>query len=234
MNKEENENLNNTKLRWVEPKKERFISITGLILILVWICGIMMYASYAKSRSQSSRSHQIFKLKGAFLYNFIRFVEWPEDKMGDQSKPVIIGVIGKDAFENALEPIKDKKVKGRKVVLKRFKSFSQIKQLDKAAQEKEIEAIGACYLLFVCNSEKAHVTELVKLIRKYNVLTVGDMEDFLNQGGIINFTMVQNKIRFNINMTAAQDSGLKIRSQLLRLAKTVIKKKIAAADAGGS
>ena len=234
MDKEKDENLNNTQLRRVEPKKERFVPIAGLILMLVWICGIMMYASYAKSQSQSSRSYQVFKLKAAFLYNFIRFVEWPDDKMSDESKPVIIGVIGKDAFGNALQPIKGKKVKGREVVIKRFKSFSQIKQLDKAAQEKEIEAIGESCLLFICNSEKPHVSELTKLIRKYHVLTVGDMEEFLNKGGIINFTMVQNKIRFNINMTAAQESDLKIRSQLLRLAKTVIKKKIAAADAGGN
>lgn len=234
MDKEENKNLNNTRPWMPEPKKQRFMPMAVLLLVmLVCICGIMTCAGYA-THSESGKLRRASMLKTAFLYNFIRFVEWPAAKIGDVNEPIIIGVIGEDDFGDALKLTKGKKVRGREVVIKRFKSFSKIKQLDKAAQEKEIKAIGESHLLFVCKSEKAHVSELAKLIQGYHVLTVGDMEDFLNQGGIINFTMSQNKIRFEVNMTMAKDSDLKIRSQLLRLAKTVVRKKIVAADAGGS
>ncbi len=234
MNNEVCKYMNNMQPRWAKLKKEKFMPIAGLILMLVWFCGIMLYAGYAKSQSQSSRSYQIFKLKAAFLYNFIRFVEWPEEKMSNEGKPIVIGIIGKDSFGNVLEPLKGKKIKGRKVILKRFKSFGEIKQLDENTQKKELKAIGQSHLLFVCNSEKSHISELTKSIREYNILTVGDMKNFLENGGIINFTMEQNKIRFDVNVTAAKDSNLKIRSQLLRLAKTVIKKDTVTTDSGGS
>jgi hypothetical protein len=113
----------------------------------------------ANDDSTVSREYQI---KAAFLYNFIQFVDWPEEKSADSNEPITIGIIGKDPFENAFEPIKDKKLKGRSVIIKRFKSFEELKksaEKDKSELDREIKALTKCHLLFICSSEHKTTTK---------------------------------------------------------------------------
>jgi hypothetical protein len=86
-----------------------------------------------------------------------------------------------------------------------------------------MEALKTCHLLFICPSEKKLLAEIIDVVKSDGVLTVGDIGEFIEAGGTISFFMEDNKIRFNINLTSAEKAGLKIRSQLLRLAKKVIK-----------
>lgn len=174
----------------------------------------------------SSREYQI---EAAFLYNFIMFVDWPAEKMTDGNEPIKIGIIGKDPFGNAFEPIMNKLINGRKVVIQRFKGLEEIKKSDKAGMDKEIESIRKCYLLFICSSEMKVSKEITELVKDYSVLTVGDMPGFVESGGgMINFVIEEEKVRFEINVTAAAQSKLQIRSQLLRLAKRLIGEKSSA------
>jgi len=181
---------------------------------------VLLFGVQTRAESASSREYQV---KAAFLYNFIMFVDWPAEKIGDNNQPIIIGIIGKDPFEGAFEPIKDKQAKDRKVIVKRFKGLEELKKADKAEIDQTIEAIKKCHLLFISSSEKGAAKEITDLVKGCGVLTVGDMPEFLESGGgIINFLMEEGKIRFEINVTAAVQAKLQIRSQLLRLAKNVI------------
>jgi hypothetical protein len=180
-----------------------------------------------KARADSAKSKE-YQIKAAFLYNFIKFVDWPEEKTSDSNEPIIIGIIGKDPFGRVFEPIKNKKVKNRIVVIKRFKSFESIQKLgehDKAEFDRNINYLRKCHLLFVCSSEKDKVKEVLALVKDHSVLTVADTKGFLESGGIINFLMEDKKVHFEINVTAAKKSKLKISSKLLRLAKRVVKEK---------
>ncbi|MCK4294560.1 MAG: YfiR family protein [Planctomycetes bacterium] len=171
---------------------------------------------------------QEYRIKAAFLYNFIKFVDWPKQKMGEANEPITIGIIGKDPFGKAFEPIKDKPVKGKKVVVKQFKGFKELKQLgekDKGELDRRIEALRKCHMLFICSSEKDAYRDVVKLVREHPVLTVGEMKDFVEAGGVINFVMENKKVRFEINAAGAKRAKLQIRSQLLRLAKKVVQEK---------
>jgi len=182
-------------------------------------------ATQAKDDSAQSREYQI---KAAFLYNFIKFVDWPKEKIPDSNEPITIGIIGKNPFDDAFEPIKDKHVKGRGVVIKRFKGFEELKKTgekDKSGLHPEIDAIRKCHLLFICSSEKQNLPKIISSVKGHSVLTVGETPGFLEAGGIINFLIEQKKIRFEINLTAAKRENLKIRSQLLRLAKRVLEEK---------
>jgi hypothetical protein len=78
-------------------------------------------------------------------------------------------------------------------------------------------------LLFICPSEKENINEVIDLVKDQGILTVSDTQEFLDAGGIVNFIIEDNKVRFDINLTASEKAGLKIRSQLLRLAKKVVK-----------
>ncbi len=169
-----------------------------------------------------------YKLKAAFIYNFIKFVEWPKDKIADGNEPISVGIIGKDPFGNAFEPLKDKQAKGRKVVIKRFKGFEELKEIhgkDKAGLQREIKAIRKCHVLFICHSEKESQRDIINSVKGSSILTVGEMEVFFKSGGIINFLMEEKKVRFEINDTAAKRAKLKISSKLLRLAKRVVKER---------
>jgi len=178
-----------------------------------------------QTRAEPAPSRE-YKVKAAFLYNFIKFVDWPNGKTPDPNQSITIGIIGKDPFGKAFEPVKDKKVKGKRVVVKRFKSVVELKKLGEKGKDelnRQTEATKKCHLLFVCSSEKKVLKEIMDAVRDSPVLTVGDAKDFLKSGGIIKFVMEKQKVRFEISDAAAKRSKLQLRSQLLRLAKKVVK-----------
>ncbi len=193
--------------------------------IFVVVVLVLFVGPQARADSIASPEYQV---KAAFLYNFIKFVDWPKEKMGDSNEPIILGIIGKDPFSNAFEPIKDKPVKGKKVVISRFKELEELKksgEKDKSFLNREIESLRKCHLLFICSSEEKNLREIINLVKDHSVLTVGDTNGFLEAGGIINFIMEEKKVHFEINATAAERAKLKIRSQLLRLSKKVVEEK---------
>jgi len=198
---------------------------TYILILSALALFVMPIAAQGGVNSAQSREYQI---KAAFLYNFIKFVDWPKEKMPDNDDPIIIGIIGKSPFGKAFEPLKAKKIKGRSVVVKRFKGFEELKkssEKDKTELGRKIEALRKCHLLFICSSEKKNLSEIINSVKNHSVLTVGDTKGFLESGGVVNFIMEEKKIRFEINLTAARQAKLKIRSRLLRLAKRVVDEK---------
>ncbi len=189
-----------------------------LVPILVLLACLLAADAYPDSKSAQYKEYEV---KAAFMYNFLKFVDWPEEKMARSGNQVIIGIIGEDPFGAAADIFKDKKVEDRDVVVKRFEGIEQLKK--KADKDKQLEALKTCHLLFICPSEQKQANEIIDIVGKNGVLTVGDTDGFIESGGIISFMLEENKIRFDINLTAAEKAGLKIRSQLLRLAKKVIK-----------
>lgn len=187
------------------------------IISIVIACSLLVTVQ-ARADSASSREYQV---KAAFLYNFINFIDWPdendENTDTDKKNPIVIGILGKNPFGNAFEPIKDKEVKDRKVTVKHFKNLEELKKIIESST-----AAQQCHLLYISSSEKENLKNILNLIKDKSILTVGDTENFLESGGIINFLMEDNKVCFEINKTAAERAKLKIRSKLLRLAKRVI------------
>jgi hypothetical protein len=202
---------------------------------LVVLALVLFIAAVAPKTMAAPTSTQEYQVKAAFLYNFLQFVDWPEGKFADDNKPITIGIIGKDPFRGAFEPVKDKKVKDRNVVIKRFKGFKALKESgakDKAKFDKEIKALTSCHLLFICSSEKENLKEIINLVEDQAILTVGEVEGFLESGGIINCLVEENKIHFEINTAAAERAKLGIRSQLLRLAKRIVEEDTSQKDEG--
>ena len=148
-----------------------------------------------------------YQLKAAFLYNFAKFVEWPAGALGDPGEPIVLGILGKDPFGPTLEEtIRNKTVQGRPLVIRRGDTLQEFKY---------------CHILFITTSERRRLPQIFSILGKGAVLTVGETEHFTQLGGIINFTVEESKIRFEISVDNAEQSGLKISSQLLRLARIV-------------
>jgi hypothetical protein len=185
---------------------------------------LLQNTSIVKAQEKSGTQQNLeYTIKAAFLFNFVKFVDWPPVKEAN-NVPVTIGIIGKDPFGKAFDTIKDKQVKGRPTVIKYFKSYKDLKTADSNSTKSAdtTENLKKCHLLFICQSEKDSLAEITALAQKSSILTVGEMPEMLQSGGIIKFLIEEDKVRFDINLTSARQSSLTIRSQLLRLAKRVI------------
>jgi hypothetical protein len=195
------------------------------LIVLALVLSVTVFAPRGQAETTTSREYQV---KAAFLYNFTMFTDWPKEKIADGNDPIVIGIIGDDPFDDAFEPVKNKKVKGKDVVIKRFKGFEELKksgEKDGSQPQPQIKTLKKCHVLFICSSEKKRLGEIIDLVQDNNVLTVSDIEGFLEAGGIISFVMEEKKVNFEINNISAEKAGLKISSKLLRLAKRVIKGK---------
>lgn len=136
-----------------------------------------------------------YDLKAAFLVNFVQFVKWPG------SASATVGILGDDPFEGKLQ-----KVLHGKLGIRRSRRPEDLKN---------------CQIIFISKSERGNVGAILSSLEGANVLTVGDMEGFARQGGIIGLTMDGDRVRFEINTAAARRAGLEISSRLLKLASRV-------------
>jgi hypothetical protein len=192
---------------------------------LIVLASVLFMAAIAPRAQADSAASTEYQVKAAFLYNFVKFVDWPSEKTTDGNEPVIIGIIGKDPFGRSFEPIMSKPVKGGKVVIKRFIGLEELeksRERDESGRHPQIDSIRKCHLLFICPSEKKKLKETISLVEDHNVLTVADTKGFLESGGIINFIIEKKKVGFEISIATAKRAELKIRSQLLRLAKRIV------------
>jgi hypothetical protein len=145
-----------------------------------------------------------YQIKAAFLFNFAKFVQWPASALPDPASPVVIGVLGRNDFGDALEQtLHGKSIDTHPVLLKVFHTVAEVTN---------------CQVLFISTSEKGRLDKTLGGLQGMNVLTVGEMDEFISAGGMVNFVIQDNRIRFEINNDAAEKAGLKISSKLLSLA----------------
>jgi hypothetical protein len=148
-----------------------------------------------------------YEIKGAFLYNFAKFVTWPAEKLSAPDSPIVIGILGDDPFGSVIDEIVEgKPIDGRPIRVTRFKKTS--------------EATGV-HILFVSTTDPAALAQTMKLLSPWGVLTVGEGEGFAREYGTVGFFMEENRVRFTVNVGAAERAGLKISSKLLQLARVV-------------
>jgi hypothetical protein len=148
-----------------------------------------------------------YEIKAAFLYNFTKFVDWPAQTFANADAPIVIGVLGDSPCVQALERlVKDRKVNGRTIVVRRIASAREAK---------------VTHMLFVGSAQEREFAALEPALHSLPVLTVGESPAFATLGGAIDFVPQGDKIRFEINIDAAEHAGLKISAQLQKLAFVV-------------
>lgn len=148
-----------------------------------------------------------YQVKAAYLFNFLKFVEWPDDAFADPLAPYVVGVVGDDPFGSSLpQVVIGKTVQGRDLVIRVYRPG---------------EALRGAHILFISASEKKRLPAILSVLRGSSTLTVGDTEEFLEAGGMIQFLSENDRIRFAINVDAARRGRLKISSKLLSLAKVM-------------
>ena len=119
----------------------------------------------------------------------------------------MIGILGKDPFNTALEQtIGEKTVRGKGIQIKRL---------------RRLDDLRSCHILFISKSEKSNLPIILDKIADKSILTVSDIPDFARRGGMIHLYTENNKVRFIIHTRAAEKAGLKLSAKLLTLTKNL-------------
>ena len=173
--------------------------------LLPALLGLLLLGAASGSRAEPVSKE--YQLKAAFLYNFSKFVSWPQERFSDAGSPIVIAVLGESPFGDELEKIvRERIVNGRAIEVRPIASADDI---------------SAVHIVFI----PAGAEPLLKAgsLDAPGVLTVGESAAFSARGGIIRFTLVDEKVRFEIDQGSAEKAGLKLSGQLLKLA-TVVRK----------
>ena len=181
---------------------------SALIRLVCWLLALLLLPVPAIQGQSRAEQAEEYAVKAAFLYNFSKFVEWPAAPAGNAAEErLYLCIFGQDPFGAALDAIRDKPVRHQTLKIQPCQSLNDL-------QSNQI--------LFVPASERARLGEILKRCKGYPILTVSDAEGFAEQGGMIALVADQGRIRFVINDSAARAAGLRISSQLLKLALRVI------------
>lgn len=184
------------------PRKGRKPRFLRLFLFCLLFCNSAFGLAYAVSLSPGPPSLE-YQVKATFLFHFAEFVTWPTETL-ENPDALNLCILGHDPFGSALDAFQGETIK---------KWHLEIKRLD------TIQQLADCHLLFVSTSEQPHLLQILDELKDKPVLTVSDMAEFTQQGGIVRFLIHEGRVWFEINLEAAQRAGLKISSKLLRLAK---------------
>lgn len=201
----------------------------SVIIGIVFAIGFLPCARPAPLSDDGDREYRV---KAAFMYQFLLYVDGLKfqrepDKDGaeelDGDKRILIGIIGKNPFKEALAPLRKKQVYGRKLSFLFFEGPSSFKKGEsKDAVKLDMDSLSRCDLLFISSSEKSFVGRILAPLRTKRILTISDMPGFVDRGGMIGLLTDGDKVRFEINLKSAIDANLKFSSTLLRLAYRII------------
>jgi hypothetical protein len=171
----------------------------------IWLVASIILCSVGPVASAQTAISREYEIKAVFLFNFAQFVDWPPEASASPPAPLVIGVLGDDPFDGYLdETVRGEKLNNRPFVVQRY---------------RRVEDIDGCQVLFIGRTGSRQLAHILAVLKGRSILTVGDMEGFVQDGGIIRFVTENNRIRFRINVDAAEAAHLVISSKLLRLAE---------------
>jgi hypothetical protein len=149
-----------------------------------------------------------YAIKAAFLFHFAQFAEWPATAFKDATTPLTFCTLGENEFHGALDDsISGKRIGNRTLRVQRL---------------KEPQGAAECQVIFVGGNDKKRIPALLASLKDAPVLTVGDTENFVQNGGMIGLFLEDSKVRFEINLDSVERAKLRISATLLALARTVI------------
>lgn len=163
-----------------------------LFMLVMW-CGVVY-----------SDADKEYQLKAAYLLNFARFVYWPEEVFEETKNKFNICVYGRNPFDTSLDKLASKKIHNRNIQL---------------IYEINSEDVGVCHIVFFSRAEKVDYKGFIGSLSETTLLTVSDIKGFVENGGMIEFVRVKNRIKFEISISQSDKSGIKYRSQLLEVAE---------------
>jgi hypothetical protein len=188
-----------------EHRSQGRLRRTRQLFAAILSCSLLLVPGLHAQQPKASE----FQVKAAYLYNFGRFVQWPDESGADRNESFEICVLGTDPFGQALDAtLAGGTIGGKSVAAKRI---------------TKPQDVDSCRILFISSSEESHLKEDLAALDKTRVLTVSDIPRFSERGGMIGFILDGNRVRFDVNLDSAQGAGLTLSSELLKVATSVRK-----------
>src|SRR5882672_468414 len=179
--------------------QHRLIPLAGLVAAVAFFLTTGLLAQQPKPNE--------YQVKATYLYNFGRFVKWPETVPAGKGDSFSVCVIGQDPFGSILDStLAGEALDGKPVVLRRL---------------SKPQDAGECRILFISTTEEKHLKEILIALDESGVLTVSDMPSFTKRGGMIQFILEGDRVRFEINLASAENAKLVLSSELLKVATSV-------------
>ncbi len=171
------------------------------------LAGLLWPQASLPTRSEAGGASLEYQVKAAYLLNFTRYVEWPSEALDAPGAPMRICVLGRDPFGPVLDATVQGKVsQGRSLTVTRIRSPREA---------------SACHVVFVSRETWREHREFLESLRTKGLLTVGETDEFAQEGGVIGFVIQEETVRFVVNADARDRAGLRISSRMLSLAAAV-------------
>ena len=184
------------------------MALLSLRILILWLPLLVCMGALRHALGERPVFDQ-YRVKAAFLFNFAKFVEWPPQAFQSAGQPIAICVLGQDPFGSSLdEVVQGKAIGNRKFVVLEISSAKQC---------------GKCHILFVSASQRKRLRADLAEIQGCCALTVGETEEFIDSGGMINLRVQDTHVHMEIDRYAAERAGLRISSKLLSLAEIATK-----------
>lgn len=171
----------------------------------VWCCLCLLLFGPPASATEDQVADDAL-VKAAFIYNFAKFTRWPPQSWNGPETPLNLCTTGKDALVSNLSRLNKETIGGRPVTISTFSPGGES---------------SACHVLYIAVSEHRHFARFIQQTREAPVLTISEISNFTDAGGIIQLYRDQQRIRFKINLDIARDRGLNLSARLLDLAELV-------------
>jgi len=168
---------------------------------VAFVCWLLVLSLGAAERLKEAQ------LKAAFVFNGAKFVEWPSDSFANPADPLVMCVLGKGGVEEELRLATGRRVSTHSMIVRRI---------------SDAQDAAGCHILFVNESVGRRWLSLEK-IKETGILTVGETDEFISQGGAINLRLEGNNVRIQVNLEAAHRARLEMSSKLLGLSEVVRK-----------
>ena len=188
----------------------QFVSLLRLFAARIACLAVLLSAvnfPLADGAVVASQSPTEYQVKAAYIFNFLKFVEWPDEPAAEPHGKWVIGFIGDTPIGGELtQLVEGKNVLGRDLQVKKF---------------QESDNLRVCHILFISESEKKRLPPILAGLRGSSVLTVADMDNFIASGGMVQLLLEDARVRVVIDVGATSRARLKISSKLLSLARVM-------------
>lgn len=179
---------------------------TSIVLANALVFSLLLAGPCMEARQAKPSEYQV---EATYLFNFGRFVQWPNRPEIPATNSFFICILGQDPFGPALKAtIANELIDGRSVVAK---------------QVLTTQEAMSCHVLFISSSEDRRLTQILASLSNASVLTVSDLPGFTDHGGMIQFVLEDSRVRFEVNVETATRAGLTMSSELLKLATNIRK-----------
>jgi hypothetical protein len=177
------------------------------VAILAWPRIFGMAAAVLFISLAAGQTIDEYQVKAGFVANLAHFVEWPPEAFKNAHDPITICVLGRNPFGHVLtDLVEGKAVDDRYLVVRNI---------------ADVGGAAGCHILFIASSEHLRFRSILAKLKDRSILSIGDTNDFIGEGGVANLRIESGKVRIEINAEAGKEKNLRISSRLMQLAKIV-------------